>query len=163
MYKNPVLYKKKLVIGIVLIAVLVLNSTLSINALELKSDVIIEKSNLGDDWPSIVGVLGRYNKSDITEMEFNITYEFKIISKIRGRSLHGIYKNIRIVGKNYGALRIYKFPYLHWDIFTIDRYDNESVELKIDTFIGLFDHYTDPRESLLFLNGLASGVEIRYP
>lgn len=153
---------KKKLIGILIVTMLVIISSLSLNAIGLESDRKITNFEMGDDLPSIVGVLGRYNKSDVTEMEFNITYEFKIISKIRGRSLLGIYKDIRIVGKNFGALRFYKFPYIHWDIFTLDRYDNELVELKIDTFIGLFDHYTEPMEPLLFLNGLANGVEIIY-
>ena len=153
---------KKKLIGILIVTMLVIISSLSLNAIGLKSDRNIINSELVDDWPPIVGVLGRYNKSDVTEMEFNITYEFKIISKISGRSPLGIYKDIRIVGKNFGALRFYKFPYIHWDIFTLDRYDNELVELKIDAFIGLFDHYTEPMEPLLFLNGYASGVEIIY-
>ena len=153
---------KKKVVGILIVTMLVILSSLSLNAMGLKSDRNIINSELVDDWPPIVSVLGIYNKSDVTEIEFNITYEFKIIAKIRGRSIYGIYKDIRIVGKNYQALRFYKFPFIHWDRFLLDRYDNEFVELKIDTFIGLFDHYTEPMEPLLFLNGYASGVEIIY-
>ena len=120
-------------------------------------------SQIENDWPTLVSILGIYNRSDIIEMEFDIIHEFKFVGLLFQRSYDGIYKNIKIVPNNFNYLRIYKFPYIRWDIFLLDSFDNEFVELKVDKFFGLFTYYYDPHCDLIHLNGLASGVEIIYP
>jgi hypothetical protein len=116
-----------------------------------------------NDYPSFVSILAIYNRSDVIEMEFDVIHEFKLLGALLQRSYDGIYKDIRIVPKKFNYLRIYKFPYIRWDIFLLDSFDEENVELRVDKFLGLFTYYYDPRCELIHLNGLASGVEIIYP
>ncbi|UCF50053.1 MAG: DNRLRE domain-containing protein [Thermoplasmatales archaeon] len=128
-----------------------------------KSRAKNEHYRTDNDYPSLVSILAIYNRSDIIEMEFNVTHEFKLLGLLRQRSYNGIYKDIKIIPKKFNYLRIYKFPYIRWDIFLLDSFDDEFVELRVDKFLGLFTYYYDPRCELIHLNGIAIGVELIYP
>lgn len=115
----------------------------------LKEEIIENEFKTIED-TSVIRIIGSFSNSDVDIIVERIT-----LFQIGWLNPTGIYRNIHIIGRS-GCITFCE-PYPIRDPVFTETFYNQTIELNIDFFIGIFNR---PVEETVGLNGWAIGTEV---